>query len=272
MHISLVRSFVLFVVVFIAVAFESGCVGVTGGCKARRCCDRSGSVSIAINPTNASIQVGGTQQFSATVTGATDPSVTWSATGGTVSSDGLYTAPSAIGTYAVTATSVADSTKSATATVSVTSGSPAVSIAVNPGSASLQAGATQQFTAAVSGTSNTAVTWSASGGTISASGLYTAPAAAGTYSVIATSVADSTVSGAATVTVTAATATISVAINPPSAALQTGKYAAVQRNGYRGQRNTAVTWSASRGINLECRPLYGAYHRRHLHGESNQCR
>ncbi|MCW3099895.1 MAG: chiB1, partial [Chthonomonadaceae bacterium] len=48
----------------------------------------------------------------------------------------------------------------------------------------------------VTGTSNTAVTWSvqegASGGSISSSGVYTPPATAGTFHVVATSVADAT--------------------------------------------------------------------------------
>jgi hypothetical protein len=63
---------------------------------------------------------GGTQQFTATVTGSTNTSVTWSATGGTVTTAGLYTAPSTPGTYTVTAKSVADTTKTASATVTVT--------------------------------------------------------------------------------------------------------------------------------------------------------
>jgi len=80
-----------------------------------------------------------------------------------------------------------------------------VAVSLTPLSVSLAAGGTQQFTAAVTGTANTAVTWSASGGTISTGGLYTAPAAAGAYSVKATSAADSTKSASATVTVTVAT-------------------------------------------------------------------
>jgi hypothetical protein len=56
---------------------------------------------------------------------------------------------------------------------------PTVSVSVSPGTASLSFGATQQFTATVTGTSNTAVTWSVKGGgTISSTGLYTAPSAA----------------------------------------------------------------------------------------------
>ncbi len=55
-----------------------------------------------------------------------------------------------------------------------------VSITISPTSASMGFGATQQFTPTVSGTSNTAVTWSispSSNGSISTSGLYTAPSA-----------------------------------------------------------------------------------------------
>ena len=64
---------------------------------------------------------------------------------------------------------------------------------------------TQQFSASVSGTSNTAVTWAITSGgtddTISATGLYTAPSSvpAGAVVVTATSQADSTKSGTATI-------------------------------------------------------------------------
>src|SRR5205807_1355266 len=63
--------------------------------------------------------------FTATVTGTTtgqSTAVTWSvqeAAGGTVTSSGSYTAPATAGTYHVLAKSVADSTKSDTATISV---------------------------------------------------------------------------------------------------------------------------------------------------------
>ena len=78
----------------------------------------------------------------------------------------------------------------------------------------MQTGATQQFAAAVAGTTNTTVTWSVNGvvggnstvGTISTTGLYTAPAAVPSPDVVtikATSVADPSKSGSATVTITA---------------------------------------------------------------------
>ncbi len=93
------------------------------------------------------------------------------------------------------------------------SGTAAVSVAVAPHSATIAAGSTQQFTATVSNTSNTAVTWSVDGvtngnttaGTISTSGLYTAPSSSGTHQVVATSQADTTKSDTAAVTVTSTT-------------------------------------------------------------------
>ena len=76
---------------------------------------------------------------------------------------------------------------------------------MSPGTASLGQGKTQQFTATVSGTSNTGVTWSRNPavGTISTSGLYTAPSSITsqqTVQVTATSVADPTKSASAIVT------------------------------------------------------------------------
>ena len=76
-------------------------------------------VTVSISPTSASLLAGGTQQFTATVTGTTNTAVTWSATAGTVSTSGLYTVPGTAGTYTVSATSVADKTKSAAATLNV---------------------------------------------------------------------------------------------------------------------------------------------------------
>jgi len=201
-------------------------------------------VSVSISPGTASIQTGAQQQFSASVSGTTNTGVTWKASGGTVTSTGLYTAPSTAGTYAITATSSADSTKSASATITVSQ--PAqVSIYISPSQASIQTGAQQQFSASVSGTTNTGVTWKASGGAITAAGLYTAPSTAGTYAVTATSSADSTKSASATVTVSQATQ-ISVSISPTSTSLQSGgqqQFAAYVS----GTSNTAVNWKANGG-------------------------
>ncbi len=161
------------------------------------------SVSVAVTPSTSTAATGGTVQFNAAVTGSSNTAVTWSVTGGSISPAGLYTAPGTAGTYTVKATSAADSTKSATGTVTVTA-APVVAVSISPTSATMKTGSTQQFAATVTGSSNTAVTWSASGSTISAAGMYTAPGTAGTYTVKATSAADTTKSASATVTVTIA--------------------------------------------------------------------
>lgn len=75
--------------------------------------------SVAISPTNINLPPGGTQQFTGIATGASNPAVTWSATAGSITSAGLYTAPSTAGTPTVTATSISDPTLSATAHVQV---------------------------------------------------------------------------------------------------------------------------------------------------------
>jgi hypothetical protein len=108
-------------------------------------------ITVAISPTTATLYSGGTQQFTTTVSGTTNTAVAWSATTGTVTSFGLYTAPSvsAKATAYVTATSVADTTKKAIATITVNPAPPTFSrIVVSPSSASIYVGSTQQFSAA----------------------------------------------------------------------------------------------------------------------------
>jgi hypothetical protein len=88
-------------------------------------------VGISISPTSASVRVKATKQFTVAVTNTTNTSVTWkvngvnggNATFGTVSSSGLYKAPNNVPSSAkvsVTAISAADTTKSASASVTVT--------------------------------------------------------------------------------------------------------------------------------------------------------
>lgn len=156
-------------------------------------------VQVVISPTFAEVDAGATRQFSATVTGAANTGVTWSASGGTITGTGLYAAGNTPGEYSVTATSVADPSRSASATVVI----PPVEVTITPTAISLLAGEQQQFTVLVTGTTNTAVTWTATGGTISTTGLYTAGASPGEFVVRATSVADPTQEGVAAVTITA---------------------------------------------------------------------
>jgi len=89
------------------------------------------AVSVNISPATATVVLKQTRQFTATVTGTSNTSVVWKVNGvtggnttvGRVSSNGLYTAPRRVpapATVAVSATSVADATKSASAQVTIT--------------------------------------------------------------------------------------------------------------------------------------------------------
>jgi hypothetical protein len=189
-----------------AVLALSGCAGSasrSGGSHSQN--PPPPSVSVSIAPASASLLEGASQQFSASVTGSSNTAVTWSATGGTVSSTGLYVAGNAAGNFTVTATSVADSTKSAQAPVAISAPTQTVNVTVAPTSASILEGASQQFSATVTGSSNTAVSWSATGGTISSTGLYVAGNVAGSFIVTATSLADASKSAKASVVIRAPT-------------------------------------------------------------------
>src|ERR1700688_2792323 len=99
-----------------------------------------------------------------------------------------------------------------------------IAVSVSPSPVTISVGKTQQFTATITGTSNTVVTWSVGGGavngTITSTGLYTAPAAVPnppTATVTATSQADSSKSASATVTITTTTSSGSVTVSPSAA-------------------------------------------------------
>ena len=79
------------------------------------------TVGVEISSNGSSVVPNGTLQLSASVSGSTNTAVTWSTTGGSISSSGLFTAPSTSDTYTVTATSVADPSKSASVNISVVS-------------------------------------------------------------------------------------------------------------------------------------------------------
>jgi len=94
-------------------------------------------VAVAVSPTAASVVVTKTQQFTATVTGTSNTAVTWSVVGGaangTISNAGLYTAPATVPNppqVTVTATSQKDSTKTGSATVTVTTEAVASTLSV----------------------------------------------------------------------------------------------------------------------------------------------
>ncbi|HEY6350972.1 MAG TPA: DUF2341 domain-containing protein, partial [Candidatus Angelobacter sp.] len=176
------------------------------------------TIAVAVSPSATLLYQGQTQQFAATITGGANTAVTWTTSPagvGSINSAGLYTAPASISaqqTVTVTAASSADPTKTASATITL---DPPISVSVAPATVTLVPSQTAQFAATLTNTSNPAVTWSISPsgtGTISAAGLYTAPApitAQQTVTITATSVVDNTKSGSATITLSPASGVFS---------------------------------------------------------------
>ena len=168
---------------------------------------------------------------------------------------GITTASQAGTTLPVTVTNTgAGAVTTAAVKLSVTA-APQVTTSVTPPSASVSVTKTQQFGAAVMGSSNTAVTWGVNGiaggnavvGTISASGLYTAPAAVpspANVAVQATSAANPSSVGVATVTILAALPAVNVTVSPSSGTV--APQAGLQFSAtVTGNANTSVTWSVN---------------------------
>ncbi|VAX30947.1 hypothetical protein MNBD_NITROSPIRAE01-42 [hydrothermal vent metagenome] len=81
-------------------------------------------VSVTINPETLTLPAGGERKFSASVSGSGNTAVDWiiqEAAGGTISNQGLYTAPLSPGTYHVVVNSKIDPSKTASAMITVSS-------------------------------------------------------------------------------------------------------------------------------------------------------
>jgi hypothetical protein len=230
----------------------------------------SAPVSVGVSPATFSLNVSRTKQFTATVSNdSQNKGVTWSVSGagcpgvacGTITSTGLYTAPTAVpnpASVTITAASIADPTRTSASTVTIV---PAISLSVNPATASVQTQQTQNFTATVSNDlANAGVTWSLSGSGCSGatcgalsnvtttSVTYAAPSTAptpATVSLTATSITDNTKASGSTITVTTLSV-ISVALSPSAASLQanlgTQNFTATVQN---DAQNKGASWSLS---------------------------
>ena len=199
----------------------AGCAGAVGSAPS----PPSGQpgVSVSVTPGNASLLLGRSQAFTAAVSNSANTNVQWSVNGiaggnasvGTVDATGLYLAPRLLPEptlVTVRATSAADPSKSAAATVAVNSD---IAISVSPQTVPVELGASRAFTAAVtsSGDPDRSVRWLISGagcagascGLIDAGGTYTAPqimTVPPSVGVTAVSVADPSKSAAAAITIT----------------------------------------------------------------------
>jgi hypothetical protein len=222
--------------------------------------------SVSVTPSSASILIKATQQFTANVqgSGSFSKSVSWSVndvpggntTVGTITNDGLYSAPITVpnpSSVTVKAQSSQDATKVGTAPVTIVPES--VQISISPSSGSAQLGGTIQFMSAVTGTVNMGVIWSVNDvqggqpatGTIDQTGLYAAPVnlpAHTTVTVSTTSQENNTKQAAAAVTILGTAGGITVTVTPENPNVVFDGTQSIQFSAaVSGTTNTAVTWS-----------------------------
>ncbi|HTV58448.1 MAG TPA: hypothetical protein VMJ93_06215 [Verrucomicrobiae bacterium] len=216
-------------------------------------CGGSGTLpSVTVSPATALVILNGTQLFTATVTGSGSSTVNWQIclpppksgdqpvscgtntlgklTTVAGSNSVTYTAPASVpqpSTFDVVAFSTSNDLYFGAAQVTVTSG---VTVSVAPVSATVQELQSIIFTATVSGSTNTAVSWELNGNSVSGgnpqlgtltpssnnTAVYTAPGAvpSGQITVQATSVVDATSFGDANVSVTAPADPVITTLSP----------------------------------------------------------
>jgi len=230
------------------------------------CGGNSTTIGVTISPAGSSsasypVIKGGTQVFTASVAGGTSTTVywqiclavpitspptqptdctpipgvtsqsTWTLTGyGTITQDGLYTAPTTIpqnNPFVIMASSQVDYQAFGLSYVSIDSG---IRVQMNPTSATIAAEETYSLTATVTGTTNTGLTWSvnnvaggdSTNGTITPTGpqtaLYQAPTSPITATVTATSTADPSKSANASIGVVAGVDPVLDSVDPTTAA------------------------------------------------------
>jgi uncharacterized protein YjdB len=245
--------------------------------------DPSKSVSAAVTITSsfsfsvsgpASLLTGTSAAFTAALTPAPnsnpDTAISWSVSGagcagaacGTITSSGAtatYTAPSSPPSpdqVVILATPLADPSKAASVTLTITATS--VTVSLSPTAATVALGATTNFSASVSGSSNTGVTWDVNGtpggdatvGTIVADptnpdqATYTAPAVlpmTNPVTVHARSQADSNAAASASVTLISA---ISVSLDPASATLAVNNRQTFTAQ-IQNSADSGVTWTVN---------------------------
>jgi uncharacterized protein (DUF1800 family) len=143
-----------------------------------------------ISPTAATVKLGATQPF--TSSGATS----WTASAGTISATGLYTAPAVMPSSPSVTVTAAGPGGSASAAVTLQVLNPQT---ISPVTISLNLGATEQFS------SSGATAFAATYGSVTSAGMYTAPA-----------VMSSTGTDAVTATGPNGTATATVTLIPPT--------------------------------------------------------
>ncbi len=247
------RPALLFVASFL------GCSGVVGTGPSQP----PPHITVQIAPPIATVLLGEPQTFLAVVTNTTNTSVTWSVNGipggnaavGTIDANGAYKAPQILpvpASVSLTATSVADPSKSGVATIDVTS---TFTLGIT-GSSFVDANNTATYVATLTPTANSnpsrIISWSVTGagcsgaacGTISSSGVYSAPSippSPATVQIVATPQADPTKVASLSVTILPA---ISVLVSPTAATVALGSTQPFQAT-VTGAQDSTVTWDVN---------------------------
>jgi peptidyl-prolyl cis-trans isomerase B (cyclophilin B) len=162
---------------------------------------------VAVSPAVTGTTFGRTIQFTSFLGGGSVEPVVWSVDGGSangsITSSGVYTAPSTAGTYTIRVTSSSNPARFATASINVAS---AVTVNVVPQSVQVKYGfgASVPMNLSVAGADPNSVTWrvrEVGGGSVSPSGVYTAPSTPGAFTIECSLNADPSISGAYSVVV-----------------------------------------------------------------------
>ena len=145
----------------------------------------------ALSPATPTRTVGSSTTFSTTATGGTTNTVTWTASVGSITSGGVWTAPAAAGSATITATAVDDPTKTASTSVTVV-GLPIVPVVTAP---TFVTAGLAGCTASVPAQTGVTFAWTVTGATVTGgagtNSITFTPAATGTvgFSVVATNAA-----------------------------------------------------------------------------------
>jgi hypothetical protein len=213
-------------------------------------------ISVALHASTSLLRASETFQLRATVKGTSNHGVNWSVSGpGSISVNGVYTAPLMLTTEQeakVTATSAADSSKSATVSLKV---QPPVLLLISPATVTMFTTQRMRFTVSLSGSSDTRVRLTLAGpGNLLADGTYEAPASIPkreTAVITATSVSNPDKSATARVELNP----VIISINPASVEMRASQQ---MRFGAEvtGTTNTALRWSLLGSGALSANGLY----------------
>jgi hypothetical protein len=115
-------------------ADQLGNISISGDNTFQTASSVSSITSVSINPSSTTVYFNESQQFIDTVTGngSFNTTVTWTCLHGTITSNGLYTAPASGVADSVTATSVQDNTKLANAVITLTTAPTGTSVKDSP--------------------------------------------------------------------------------------------------------------------------------------------